>query len=80
MDNKSKIMRKPDPTKRKDIHVATLERIKKFLQEQKLPIFKTEIVRQIGVDYNSLNIALNILPIETDEEGKIKMKGKKGGN
>lgn len=59
-------------SKRKNINVATLEKVKNFLKGQKKPIFKTEIVKQIGVDNNSLKIALGMLKIKTDKEGKIK--------
>ena len=65
------IIRKPDPSKRKDIHVVTLKRVENFLKEQLEPIFKSEIVKQIAVDYNSLNFALEMLPIKINEEGKI---------
>lgn len=74
MDNKSKVIRKPDPSKRKDIHMVTFKKIKGFLKEQEEPIFKSEIVRLLGVNYNSLNVALEMLPIKTDEQGRIKLK------
>ena len=59
---------------RKDIQVNTLKRIEKFLNDQKDFIYKTEIVQNIGVDYDSLNFALKMLEIETDGEGRIKIK------
>jgi hypothetical protein len=68
------IIRKPDPSKRKDIHVVTLKKIEAFLKEQLEPIFKSEIVKQIGVNYNSLNVALEMLPIKTDKLGRIQLK------
>ena len=76
---KESVIRKPDPSKRKNIHVVTFKRVENFLKEQISPVFKSEIVKQIAVDYNSLNIALNMLPIKIDEEGRIYLK-KRGGN
>ena len=76
----SKIIRKPD-NQRQNIHLATFNAIVKFLEEQKEPIFKTEIVKNIGVDYNSLKFALKQLEdngrIKTDEEGRIKITKQK---
>ena len=76
-----KIVRKPDPSKnkRKDIHMVTFKKVESFLMEQKEPIFRSEIVRQIAVDYNSLNLVLEMLPIKIDKEGRISLdkKGEK---
>ena len=66
-----KVIRKPDPSLRRNIQVATLNKIKSFLKEQELPVFKSEIVRNTGVDYNSLNLALTMIKFKTDSEGKI---------
>ena len=81
-EDKKKIIRKLDPSKnvRKDIHVVTLKKIESFLKNQSQPIFKSEIVRQLAVDYNSLNFALKMLPIEVDREGRIKLNKKGGKN
>ena len=77
---KSKVIRKPDPTvKRQNIHVTTLNKIKAFLKEQLEPVFKSEIVRQAGIDYNSLNLALTMIEFKTDKEGRISLKGRKNG-
>jgi len=64
-------------SKRKErinINVATLKKVEDFLKEQKKPVFKSEIVRQARVDYNSLNMALGMLKIKTDKEGRIKIR------
>jgi len=75
---KPQVIRKPNPTmKRKNIHVTTLNKIKSFLKEQLEPVFKSEIVRHTGVDYNSLNLALTMINFKTDKEGRIYLK--KGG-
>jgi len=58
---------------RKNINVATLEKVKTFLKSQKKPVYKSEIVRELGVDYNSLKIALGMLKIKTDKEDRIKI-------
>lgn len=66
-------------TTRKNIHVATLKKVEEFLKKQKTPMFKSDIARKIKVDYNSLKMALEMIPIEKDKEGKIYLKkeGKK---
>jgi hypothetical protein len=68
-----KIIRKPDPSKRKNIHVVTLKRVENFLKQQIEPIYKSEIVKQIGVDYNSLNVALEMLSIKREDDGRISL-------
>jgi len=75
--DKSKVVRKPDPSMRRNIQVATLDKIKSFLKEQISPVYKSEIVRQIGVDLNSLNLALTMIKFKTDDEGKISIKRRK---
>ena len=67
----NKVMRKPDPSMRRNIQVATLNKVKSFLKEQELPVYKSEIVRNTGVNYNSLNLALTMIKFKTDPEGKI---------
>jgi len=71
-----KIIRKPDPSQRKTIHMATFKKIHDFLKEQESPIFLRTIVKQLSVDYNSLKLALETLPIQTDEDGRISLKRK----
>lgn len=72
-----KVIRKPNPSfKKKNIHVVTLKKVENFLKEQLSPVFRSEIVRQIGVDYNSLKVALEMLPIKTDNEGRVSMDKK----
>lgn len=64
---------------RKDINISTLLKIKEFLREQDNYIFKSEIVKKLGVDYDSLNYALDIIKAEykfmydlaVDEDGRI---------
>jgi len=68
------VIRKPDPSKRKNIHVVTLKKVENFLKEQTQPVFKSEIVRLLAVDYNSLNIALELLPIKINKDGAIQLK------
>lgn len=76
-EEKDKIIRKPDPSiKRKNIEVATLNKIKSFLNEQIEPVFKSEIVKQLSVDYNSLNMALTMIKYQTDEQGRIYLNKK----
>lgn len=80
----AKVIRKPDPSvKRRNIHVTTLNKIKAFLKEQVEPVYKSEIVKNTGVDYNSLNLALTMINFKTDKDGRIflnKRGEKKSGN
>lgn len=75
--DQEKVVRKPDPSMRRNIQVATLNKIKSFLKEQELPVFKSEVVRQIGVDLNSLNLALTMIKFKTDDQGRISIKKRK---
>jgi len=77
VEEKSKVLRKPDPSKRGSIQVVTLNRVEQFLKEQDTPIFKSELVKQIGVDYNSLNMALEMLEVEYDDLARVSLKEKK---
>jgi len=70
------MIRKPNPTSRKDIHVATLNKVKTFLQEQIAPVYKSEIIKNCGIDPNSLNIALTMIKFQTDKEGRISVRGR----
>lgn len=56
---------------RKDITAATLKKVEDFLKKQKEPIFKADIVKKIGVDLYSLKLALEMLKIKPDKDGKI---------
>jgi len=71
-DNKeNKVVRKPDPSIRRNIQVTTLKKIKSFLKEQISPVYKSEIVRNTGVNYDSLNLALTMIKFKQDDEGRI---------
>lgn len=61
-------------TTRKNIHLVTFKKVEDFLKKQKKPMFKSDIARQIKVDYNSLKMALSMLPIKEDKDGKIYLK------
>ncbi len=75
------VIRKPNPSMRKNIQVATLNKIKSFLKEQLEPVYKSEIVRSIGVDTNSLNLALTMIKFKTEKDGRISVikRKKKSG-
>ncbi len=77
---KSKVIRKPDPSLRRNIQVATLNKIKAFLKEQLEPVYKAEIVKQTGVDYNSLNLALTMIKYKLDKEGRISITKRRKKN
>lgn len=56
---------------KRNITMNTLNKVKKFLKKQKEPITKTRIVALIGVDYYSLNTALEMLNAKKDKNGRI---------
>ena len=78
--DKKEVIRKPNPSQRQNIHLATYQRIVEFLKQQKQPVFKSEIHKLLGIDYNSVNFALEGLfrddLIEADEENKIQWRNK----
>ena len=78
--DENKVIRKPDPSMRRNIQVATLNKIKSFLNEQLEPVFKSEVVRAIGVDLNSLNLALTMIKYKTDDQGRISVIKRKKKN
>jgi hypothetical protein len=57
---------------RNSIEVQTLEKIKKFLSKQKVPVYKGFIVKELGVNLDSLNYALKLIPHQEDHFGRIK--------
>lgn len=57
---------------RKDINMDTFKKIEDFLKKQKKPIYKTEFVK-LGINYDSLNFALDKMNIKTDKEGRISL-------
>jgi len=57
---------------RQDIQVQTYNKIKDFLEEQLEPVYKSEIVKLLGVDYNSLNVALSLIKHKVDSNGRVK--------
>ena len=67
-------MKKYIRKKRQDVKMATFKKIEEFLKKQKKPIFKSEIIRELKVDPNSLNFVLDMLKIKKDREGKICLK------
>ena len=69
--DENKVIRKRNPALRKTIQITTLNKVKSFLKEQISPVFKSEIVKSTGVDYNSLNLALTMIKHNIDDYGKI---------
>jgi hypothetical protein len=56
---------------RNSIEVQTLEKIKKFLSKQKVPVYKGFIVKELGVNLDNLNYALTLIPHQEDHFGRI---------
>jgi len=61
-------------SERKNINVATLEKIKDFLKEQDKPIFISDIVKNVGVDCHSVKMAISMLNVRTNKDRRIKLK------
>jgi len=61
-------------SERKNINVATLEKIKDFLKEQDKPIFISDIVKNVGVDCHSVKLAISMLNVRTNKDRRIKLK------
>jgi hypothetical protein len=60
--------------KRKSVTVSTLNKLKEFLNKQKGPVYKADIVREIGINLDSLNCALTMLNHNIDGEGRVSIK------
>ncbi len=60
--------------KRKNINVATLEKVKKFLKEQEKPVFVSAIVKAVGVDCHSVKLAISMLNVRINKDRRVKLK------
>jgi hypothetical protein len=60
--------------KRCDIHIATLNKVEKFLKKQKKPVFMTDIVKKTGVNYDSLKFAMTLISHKINKEGKVYLR------
>jgi len=61
-------------SKRKNINVATLEKVKQFLKSQDEPVFKSDIVKGAKVDFYSVGLAITMLNVRINKDGRIKLK------
>ena len=61
-------------SKRENINVATLEKVKKFLKKQDEPVFISNIVKSVGVDCHSVKLALTMLNVRTNKDRRVKLK------
>ena len=59
---------------RKNINVATLEKVKDFLKEQTEPVFISDIVKSVGVDCHSVKLAIKMLNARTNKDRRVKLK------
>lgn len=59
--------------KRQNINVATLKKVEDFLKDQDDPVYKSKISKTIGVDFDSLNLALDMLNVEIYKDGRVKL-------
>lgn len=56
-------------SKRKRVYKQTLDKVEDFLKKAGRPVYKSELVKQAGVDLNSAVLALEILNAKRNEEG-----------
>lgn len=61
-------------TERKNINVATLEKVKRFLKEQENPVFISDIVKEVGVDCHSVKLAITMLNVRINKDRRVKLK------
>lgn len=61
-------------SKRKNINVSTLDKVKEFLKNQDAPVSRSEIRNSTGVDYDSVGVALEMLNVRINKDGKVKLK------
>jgi len=61
-------------SERKNINVVTLEKVRQFLKEQDQPVFISTIVKEVGVDYHSVKLAITMLNIRTNKDRRVKLK------
>ena len=59
---------------RKNINVATLEKVRQFLKEQTEPVFISNIVKAVGVDCHSVKLAITMLNVRTNKDRRVKLK------
>ena len=59
---------------RKNINVATLEKVKKFLKEQDKPVFISAIVKSVGVDCHSVKLAITMMSVRINKDRRVKLK------
>ena len=61
-------------SERKNINVATLEKVKKFLKEQDQPVFISTIVKQVGVDCHSVKLAITMMNVRINKDRRVKLE------
>ena len=61
-------------SERKNINVATFEKVRRFLKKQDEPVFISVIVKAVGVDCHSVKLALTMLNIRTNKDRRVKLK------
>jgi len=61
-------------SERKNINVATLEKVKKFLKEQDETVFISDIVKAVGVDCHSVKLAISMLNVRVNKDRRVKLK------
>jgi len=61
-------------SERKNINVATLDKVRQFLKNQDEPVFISQIVKSVGVDCHSVKLAITMLNIRTNKDRRVKLK------
>ena len=59
---------------RKNINVATLEKVKQFLKKQDEPVFISNIVKSVGVDCHSVKLAITMMNVRINKDRRVKLK------
>jgi len=61
-------------SKRMNINVATLEKVREFLKKQDEPVFISNIVKSVGVDCHSVKLAITMLNVRVNKDRRVKLK------
>ena len=58
---------------RKSVTLDTYNRILKYLQKQKDFIFKSQICKDLNIDYDSMNVAIIKMDVKINSDGKVRL-------
>jgi len=61
-------------SERKNINVATFEKVRRFLKEQDEPVFISDVVKGVGVDCHSVKLAITMLNVRVNKDRRVKLR------